>query len=266
MRTIYLVALLILGITPSLGIASNAGQIVTESDLAFMPEYCRGTQVIRTVSKDPKSMNDYVAIYGFTYTHLHHYCWGLNWERKAWLAKNKHDREWLLNRGVLDVEYVLQRAEPGFVLLPEIYNSQARMLFALRRDHLAKLALQNAIKAKPDYVPAYAQLSDHYVEAKNEAEAIKVLEQGIENSENAAPLIRRLEKLGKSYQGVPGSARKKAASQEVLSTNLETTADKAQHKAPDIQDPSTNEAPIKSNSENPIESEDKSNPYCRFCP
>lgn len=268
MRTFIFLAILIFGGTAYAGGPSSSGRQVSSADLAFMPPYCRGTQLIREVSNDPKSVQEYVAIYGKPYIHLHHYCWALNWERKAWQLKTKGQRDRSLERALGDIDYVLQRSGEGFVLLPEIYSTQARILSTLNRAPLAILALQNAIKVKPDYVPAYIKLSDYYLKANNKTQAIKILEQGIDNTENAATLIKRLEKLGIAYQGVPGSALKnKATPDSLTSDDGKTTAPLAEPSDVSVPKAATStEAPNQSTSESPPETTNKANPYCRFCP
>jgi tetratricopeptide (TPR) repeat protein len=268
MRIFIVLAILILSGTAAGGEPPSSGRNVSLADLAFMPPYCRGTQLIRDVSKDPKSVQEYVATYGKPFIHLHHYCWALNWERKAWREKRRGQRDWKLERALGDIKYVLDRSDAGFVLLPEIYSTQAKILSTLDRDPLAISALQNAIKAKPDYVPAYIKLSDYYIKANNKTQAIKILEQGIDNTENAATLIKQLERLGITYKGVPGGALKKKATQDSETSDHEKKTAPLAEPA-NISEPraaTSIEPPNQSSSDNPPETPNKDNPYCRFCP
>ena len=70
-----------------------ADPVENQAQLALLPPFCSGTQDLRTVSKDPTSIEDYVKIYGKTYLALHHYCWALNSENKAWRISDKPTRE-----------------------------------------------------------------------------------------------------------------------------------------------------------------------------
>ncbi len=249
--TIWKVAVLVL-----IGCSyARADMIANESEIALLPPYCKGTQQIREVSHDPVPISQYVDVYGESFMHLHHYCWALNSENKANAMFNKRDHDAKLNGALGDMKYILTNASPDFILLPDIYNSQARMLFELRRDSEAVLSLEKAIELKPGYVPAVARLSDYFVSIGDKEKAIQTLKNGIDNTENANFLISKLAKLGVTYQGTPGSAIKKeeqvkaappAASPDAASPSSATPGDAAQ--------------PVQATSH------PANNPYCRFCP
>lgn len=244
MRTMLLVALALFS-----GIAA-ADQVENQAELALLPAFCRGTQQIRTISHDPKPIEEYMAMYGKPYYHLHHYCWALNTENKAERISDRYLRESKLSYALTDIQYSLDHSDPDFVFLPEMYNTQARILFTLRRDAEAVVALNKAIEAKPDYVPAYLRLSDYFVDKGNKAEAIKILEQGIDYTEKANALIKRLAKLGKTYEGVPGNKRPKEESSE----------DVAPSKLPAQMEGGDGKTPAQS------AEQAAKGPYCRFCP
>ena len=253
--------LILLALFSSAAFADNEAVFVKNAhELALLPSYCRGTQQIRTVSKDPTPIEDYVKIYGKTYLALHHYCWALNSENKARLISDKFLREATLAYALGDIQFTLERATPGFILLPEIQLTRARILFSLHREPEAVLALNKAIEAKSDYVPAYVRLSEYFVDKGDKTNAIKTLEQGIDNTENANFLIKRLAKLGKTYNGVPGNKRETAeAPVEVIPSLPKTNADTAT-------DTGTEKAPAPGTvPEQPADQAAKG-PYCRFCP
>ena len=227
-----------------------ADQVENTAELALLPPYCGGTQQIRTISHDPKPIEAYLALYGQPYYHLHHYCWALNSENKAARMSDRYLRESKLSYALEDIKYTLDRSTPSFVFLPEIYNTQARILFTLRRDPEAVVALNKAIEAKPDYVPAYLRLSEYFVDKGNKSEAIKILEQGIDNTENANVLIKKLTKLGKTYQGVPGNKHKSEEPPQAITPSepLPPTENSAEKTPAPPSDQSTK------------------GPYCRFCP
>jgi len=141
-----------------------AGPVKSNSELALLPYYCRGTWQIREVSQDPKTLEEYVVIYGHSYYHLHHYCWALNAENQALRASDANARITTLDYALKDIQYTLNGSDPNFVLLPEIYASKARILFKLDRSVEAVGALYKAIEIKSDYTLAYARLADYFVE------------------------------------------------------------------------------------------------------
>lgn len=236
----HLVALML---AAALSANAAADEVRNIHEVALLPAYCRGTQLIRAITRDPKPMAEYALIYGNSFYHLHHYCWALHTENKYRYAADINLRNSKLINALADIQYLLQHGETGFVLLPEVYTTQARILFTLKREGEAVLALNYAIEAKPDHVPAIVRLSDYYVEKRDQALAIKVLEQGIDYTEQADTLIKKLEALGKTYPGQPGHARVKPESKPA------TPADAA----PGSEDTRS-------------EAEKKANPYCRFCP
>lgn len=255
-----------------------ADEVKNLSELALLPQYCRGTQLIRSISKDTRPIEQYVAIYGSTYIHLHHYCWALNTENNA-LRLKPGDRRVKLTYSLADYKYVLDRAPTSFILLPEIYTSRARVLFTLKRDVEAVMDLNKAIQLKADYSPAYARLSDYYQGVGDKSNAIKILEQGIshtKNPTNVAFFIRKLEKLGKTYQGAPGSALpqedesahdKKPGDLTEKKENTDNTQANQPDKTPLPATPSTeNVTPDLTGKDTPADQQAKPNPYCRFCP
>lgn len=266
MKTIFYFVLAVFSAT------AVADEVTSISELALLPPYCRGTQQIRAISKDPKPLEEYYATYGMSYSHFHHYCWALNTENNAWKTRDSYMRKSKLGYALGDLQYSLDRSNRDFVFLPDIYNTKARLLFALRRDAEAVIALRKAIEIKPDFVTAIARLSDYYVGHGDKARAIKTLEEGIDNSEKPGSLIKKLKKLGKTYQGMPGSARKKEAPPEAIPP-LTTEADPKANTVPPLNtDPaSSSDVPaVLGNTPQPVvppvDAPKPPNPYCRFCP
>lgn len=196
----WLVAFMIFMVTLN---NAYADQVVTLLELAALPEYCRGTQLINKLSGDsgPDLYNHYRKILGKTYHHLHHYCWALNTEnRVATISDRWYAQSQLRSSAMGDINYVLERAEPGFKLLPEIYSTKARILFKLQQDADARAVLQQAIKADPKYVPAYTRLSDSFVDAGDKDSAIAILKQGIQHAGSKKSLTDRLKVLTATTQ------------------------------------------------------------------
>lgn len=230
-----------------------ADAVRTQTELAMLPPYCRGTQQVRDISNDPVSLYQYMQMYGQSYGHFHHYCWALNSENKANAMFNKSAHDFELGNALRDIGYVLKNSSPDFIFLPDVYNSQARILFELHRDSEAVLALEKAIELKPGYVPAVARLSDYFARIGDKAKAIKTLETGIDNTENAGGLIKKLAALGVTYQGTPGSAIKKE----------EPVKEVPPAASPDVASPPPSATPGDAAQAG---SKPANNPYCRFCP
>ncbi|MGZ8215952.1 tetratricopeptide repeat protein [Methylomagnum sp.] len=168
---------------------------VNMAEVARLPPYCRGVQQIRSISKDPIPIEQHIQQYGFEYTHLHHYCWALNSENKAMVMLDKRARNSLLFYSLSDIEYVIERARPAFVFLPEIHTGKARILSQLGRDVEAFTALNKALQLKPDYWPASMRLSDYYKKHGDLENAKKVLVKALEKTPNVKIIQKRLSEL-----------------------------------------------------------------------
>ena len=236
---------------------ARADQVRNAQELKLLPAYCQGTQQVRAISQDPRSVEEYIGIYGEAFRHLHHFCWALNAENNALRMRDQYLKTSKLNNALSDYKYFLDRAPDTFPLLPEVYINRSRVLFTLKRDGEGVADLKKAIQLMPEHYLAYARLADYQVRQDDKDNAIKTLIQGIDHTENAAPLIKRLERLGKTYEGVPGHASKKPASVESQASNTDTPKT-----TPDNPPPTTTVEPLDTRTE----VEKKANPYCRFCP
>jgi len=176
--------------------AEQTYRIQTISELIRLPAYCKGTQQIREISNDPVPIETYVKRYGKGYNHLHHYCWSLNQEYQAQeMLDHQFAKSWL-EGAIGGINYVLRNNhDPKFFCLHEIYVSKARILFKLNQPDDAVPWLKKAIALRPNYSPAYARLSDYYVEKGDKAEAVKIIKQGIAKSNKSDMLIHRLREL-----------------------------------------------------------------------
>lgn len=281
-KTIYVIlsGLLLVFSTTS----SYAATIEDERDLAILPEYCLATQVIRSISKLPKSAYDNnVKIYGDIYPHLHHYCWALIGEFKANTRSSLKDRglrNTRLQQALRDIQYVFNKNPPEtFKPLAEIYTTRARILVSLNRSGEAVGDLIRAINLQPGYQRAYAQLSDIYVRLGKKDKAIATLEKGVENNESPKILLRELERLGKPYKGTPGSAVAKkqemgspAPGQDSTGMNTPQANESSPSstspvdESPKVTTPEAVGTPSDIKSSEPSAPNNTGNPYCRFCP
>jgi len=172
-----------------------ADRVENPVELARLPAYCRGTQQIRSVSHDPVPIETYMKRYGQAYYHLHHYCWALNSENKANTIPDKQQRNSKLFYALGDIDYVIDRSQPNFLLLPEIYTGKARILFKLDRAPEAVGALYKALQLKPDYWPASLRLSDHYKRQGDMKNARTILEKALEKTPKSKVIAKRIEEL-----------------------------------------------------------------------
>ena len=133
---------------------------------------------------------------GATFNAMHHYCAGLiETNRAIFLSRTPQDREFYLNDSIIEYDYVIQRAPPEFILLPEILTKKGENLIRLGRGHLAVPELQRAIDLKPDYWPPYVQLSDYYKGTGDFEKARAYLEKALSYTPEVKILKTRLTEL-----------------------------------------------------------------------
>lgn len=177
------------------------------SQLALLPPYCKYTQLYRAAvpgGNDPAEIQRWSALMGGAenFAHMHHYCWALeNTNRGLYSSKSKLERDRYLAATLGDLDYVLQRVTPGFVLLPEILTKKGENLIRLGRGPEAIDDLMRAIQLKPDYWPPYAVLSDYFRDRKDVANAKDWLNKGLAAAPNTRPLETRLRQLNSPNAG-----------------------------------------------------------------
>lgn len=160
-------------------------------DTQLLPPYCKD----RAKGIQSPEFSKWRGTLGGVYEHIHHYCGGIYAEKKARGTIDQHERQrWL--RGVIgEMAYVSRHCSPKCKLYPELHS---RWGWALAADGQPSEALghfQLAIKAKPKYIPAYAKLSDLYLDLNKPEEARRILDEGLKVKPGSSMLKRRLEKL-----------------------------------------------------------------------
>lgn len=168
-------------------------------EVVMLPEYCKYTQLFRERvpgGNDREMIERWQSMLGDVFMHMHHYCWGLmHLHRAKVLARDAQARAFNFDRAVVEFDYVIDRSPRDFVLLPEILTKKGEALLGLGKAARALSELERAIVLKPDYWPPYAHLSDHYRANGQTAKARQILETGLERSNGAKALQRRLQEL-----------------------------------------------------------------------
>lgn len=168
--------------------------------LAMLPPYCRYTQLYRDAvpgANNAAEIERWSQVLGKrNFSHLHHYCWGIENTNRALYSKTRKDsRDFLLDSAIQEFDYVIRLAPPDHVLLPEILTKKAENLIRLDRTLEAINVLERAIELRPDYWPPYALMGDHYRQLGELSLARTWLEKGLEAVPDAKPLSRRLAAL-----------------------------------------------------------------------
>lgn len=162
-------------------------------EMRFLPPYCD----VR-LNKDyngPES-KAWLAKLGPTWAHIHHYCFALNFVRRAdRIYGNPRDRDGQLTVSLPDFDYVINNADPKFILLPEVYVNKGKVLQRLKRWPAAGEHFRKAIDLRPDWPGGYLALSEMYREMGSLEEAQNILDEGIKRNPEAQVLINRRAEL-----------------------------------------------------------------------
>lgn len=177
-------------------------------EVAMLPSYCPYTQLFRDHvpgGNNLEMIRNLTARLGSIFNDLHHYCYGLmKMNRAVLLARDATTKRFYLNDAVGEYDYMIQRAKPDFVLLPEIHTKKGEALVHLSRGALAVFEFERAIELKPDYWPPYARLADYYKDLGQRQRARETLEAGLKAAPDTQALRRRLAEL----DAAPPAARK----------------------------------------------------------
>jgi tetratricopeptide (TPR) repeat protein len=168
-------------------------------EVAALPRYCAYTAYFRDHvpgGNNPAEIQRWLSIFGQTFYGMHHYCWGLmKTYRGVILARDEQWRRFYLKDAIEEFDYVIDRAPPDFILLPEILLRKGENLIRLGQGASGNLQLLRAIELRPDYWPAYAATSDYYKKTGDLEKAREVLEKGLSASPDAKALKERLADL-----------------------------------------------------------------------
>jgi tetratricopeptide (TPR) repeat protein len=174
-------------------------------EVALLPNFCKHTQEFRERvpgGGDRQQIDNWQAVLGPMYHHLHHYCWGMmKATRGMVMARTQIARYHYLNDAVREYDYVIERSPQDFVLLPEVLSRKGQALVRLGKGPAAIVSFERAIDLKPDYWPPYAYASDYYKELGEVQLAKEVLERGLTSAPDTGALQRRLTELSGGSSG-----------------------------------------------------------------
>lgn len=180
-------------------------------EVARLPVYCKYTQLFRSAvpgGNDEAQISYWSSTLGKPFQALHHYCWGLmKLNRALFLARDNQARMFYFRDAINEFDYVLERAPEDFILLPEILTKKGQALIRLGRGPLAVPILEKAVELKPDYWPAYVQLSEHYQASGQIGLAREALQRALAQSPDVDSLKRRLAELDGSKGKASGSQK-----------------------------------------------------------
>ena len=189
----------------SLASAANASVQAkySQEELRALPRVCLAQQFIardlyeKVVSEDEKDM--WARRLGPSYSSFHHFCWGLIDMRRA--SADRTTQKFHYRRAIDNFDYVINytlRTDISFPMFPEVLLRKGMALQFLEKHAEAAAEFNNAIRAKPDYTPAYAALVDLYIDIEDFAEARSILDKGLRAAPQSKILLSKRAELDAS--------------------------------------------------------------------
>ncbi len=161
-------------------------------DTRLLPSYC----AYRATVGKAGGTERYPLLKGI-WVHIHHYCDGLYSMFQARTELDARKKKDWLARAARNFHYVSRYCAPSkCVIYPELHTLWGWVLGEQGDMTAAVNHLEKAIRAKPDYARAYAELAALYKKTGSLDQARQVLERGLRKN----PDSRRLRRLRKSLE------------------------------------------------------------------
>lgn len=191
-RVLLCVALFGVVVAPVEPAAAGRLTDFSQEEFLTLPRTCLAQQFINEELESPavseSEREQLLNTLGHSFIHYHHYCWALLYTARA--AQPGGDK-FNYHRAVDNLDYVIRHADPSFALLPEVYLQKGNVLERTGEGAAAVTEYRNALRANPEYSPAYLALAQHYVDAGDVAAARGVLAEGLTHDPSSKALADR---------------------------------------------------------------------------
>lgn len=167
----------------------------TEFDFARLPRFCWVR--LKGPASSPEQQYWSKRI-GPDFIHMHHYCEGMFSAMLARVERDPMEKKQLYKASIGGYSYVEEHSSPNFAWRPRIHYEKGQVFEETGQLKEAVQEYQSAIKLNPKLTLAYAALSDLAVRSGRPAEAIEVLQKGLEQKPDSKMLLRRMGKLKKN--------------------------------------------------------------------
>lgn len=258
-NALSLTMLVVFGLLKVNQASAAAGFAPTASEMLILPPFC---QTKLNPNASPADRKLYSGKIGPDWQHIHHYCFALNFiNRYKRSFSNKTDQLFYLQSAMGELDYMLTQSSPTFWMRPEMHVQKGRLLTAAKRNGEAVNEFEKALQDNPNYVEAYAALSDLYQNTGQQLKSIAAVEQALQHAPNSKSLQRRYNQLtGKVFTPPPPTVEQAAQIPPTPIFVVQAVATSGVN--------STTTQPVSASS--PVVVPEKigtpSNPYCRFCP
>ena len=240
------------------------------AEMRQLPDYCS----VKFNSKmDSPEWEMWRKQLGSNYIDIHHFCAGLNFLNRYYVAQSKADKSGMLVAAKRNFEYMARAAHPDFPLRADIYLHRGITYKLMGRQGPAVSDFQQALSLNPKLTKAYLELISIY--AGNKKKALETTVAGLKQVPDAKSLQRRYLELGGKLPypqpdpTPPLAEIPKTVNPESTPTSPEVKADPATPGAADpaaLVNPPTESKPGEPAKPATPAIGSPTNPYCRFCP
>jgi tetratricopeptide (TPR) repeat protein len=234
------------------------------AEMAALPAYCTAKF---NEGANPEAAKVWRENMGSNFTHIHHYCAGLNFVNRARGMASDKDKLGTLGAAMTNFDYILQYTQADFYLRPEVLMNRGIALSMLHRDGEAIGELLKSIELDPKQPRAYVTLADLYEKQKNRSKALDTVTAGLRHNPDTKSLQRRYTELGGKLP-YPAPVQPAAAADSTAPATVTPTpagADPAGSAAGASATATPTVTPAVDPAAAPKIGSPK-NPYCRFCP
>jgi len=239
----------------------------TDAEIKSMPPYCEAK-----LKRVPGKYEYWSQALGPDFLHTHHYCYGLGYISRYYLARSRQEKQFNLNNAMGTLNYMVSHASPTYSLMPDVYLNRG-LVFSLMGSHdKAIMDLKKAQELNPKLVKAYTLASDIYTKLDNKGEALAVVTEGLRQVPDSSVLQRLYMKQGGklpypepvAQQGdAPEQGQREGGTAEVAKPQ-----DAAQPTAPSPAPEAAGLGEGRPDDKAPATPKigSPTNPWCRFCP
>lgn len=176
---------------------------MTDAEYAMLPDYCKHKAAV-SARHQPTPSKYWESELGKGYWAIHHYCWAQ--VRIARSYRNGLSREARISElgtAINDLNYVIERSQADMPLLAEILAVKGQALLRSGNPRAAEDSLRESIRVDPASWRAYLYWALHLNQTGKRQEAIKLVNEGLEQ----APDSRALKQLAKDLKQKTGAEK-----------------------------------------------------------
>ena len=190
-----------------------------------------------------------------------HYCFALTFiNRYKSHFGDKTAQYFYLTSALGEFSYAFANSSPTNTFRPEMHVQKGKLLAAAKRNVEAVNEFEQALQKNPNYVEAYAALSDLYNNTGQKSKSITAVEQALQRAPNNKSLQRRYNQLTGKIFTPPPTVEPAAQIPPTPIPVVQTAVTSG------VSSTTTQPVPASSPVVVPEKIGTPTNPYCRFCP